>query len=120
MFKTKEYNPFSDKLMNLIEGVYSENSAYASRSFELLINYFEAGLATDKEIDFLVISNNNYIVKLLCDLNNEPEAHELLRSTVSKIVADAVFQAGANIAPISSDEDFTDITGEIFQFDEDL
>lgn len=120
MSKSKESNPFSDKLRKLIKGVYSENSEFARRSFELLINYFEVGLATDEEIDFLVLTNNNYIVKLLYDLSSEPEAYKLLRSTVGKVVADAVFQAWENIVPISSDEDFIDITGEIFQFDEEL
>ena len=37
MSKTKEYNPFSNELMDLIEGAYSENSEFANRSFKLLI-----------------------------------------------------------------------------------
>ena len=112
MSKTKEYNPFSNELMDLIEGVYSENYEFANRSFELLINYFNMGLATDREIDFLIIDNNNYVVKLLSDLKKESEAYELLRSTVDKVVAEAL--------SIDDDEDYIDIAGEIFQFDEEL
>lgn len=114
MSKAKEYNPFSDELMDLIEGVYSENSEFANRSFELLIDYFDMGFATDEEIDFLVSNNNNYIVELLSQLNKESEAYELLRSTVGKVVSDAVS------IDYDDEEDYIDIAGEIFQFDEEL
>lgn len=123
MSKTKEYNPFSDVLMNLINGVYSENNEFASRSFKLLIDYFKMGCATDREIDFLILDNNNYIVKLLNDLISQPEAHELLRSTVGKVVADALSQEEtADRLSITDDEELADISisGEIFYFDEEL
>lgn len=119
MSKTKEYNPFSNELMDLIEGAYSENSEFANRSFKLLINYFGMGFATDKEINFLVSNNNNYIAKLLSQLNKESEAYELLRSTVGKVVAEAV-SIDDDEDYIDDNEDYIDIAGEIFQFDEEL
>lgn len=120
MSKTKEYNPFSNELIELIKGVYSENYEFANRSFRLLIDYFSMGLATDKEIDFLVVDNNNDIVKLLSQLNKESQAYKLLRSTMGKVVGDAVNQVKGDVELITYEEYYTDTAGETFQFNEEV
>ena len=90
MSKTKPYNPFSETLMNLIDGVYSKNTKLANKSFIGLVNYFKTGLATEQEVYFLVMTNDNDVVKLLCDLGSHSKSYELLRFTVGKVVSDAV------------------------------
>ena len=90
MAKTKNYNPFSKKLMNLIGGVYSKNVKVATESFDELVDYFKTDSATDAEVNWLIMTNANYIVKLLGDLSDQPGPHELLRSTVGKVVFDGL------------------------------
>lgn len=104
MAKTKEYNPFSEELMDLIIGVYSTDTQFANESFEFLINYFQDGYATEEEINHLRSTNNNRIVELLDQLNKESIAYKLLRSTVGQVVADNLFTTEA--------EDDIDIAGE--------
>ncbi len=103
MSKTKIYNPFSDTLMNLISDVYSRNTEVANKSFSILVQYFKKGLATAEEVNCLIMTNQNYIVKLLSDLSDQPGPYKILRSTVGKVVAD-------NLSV--SFEDDVDITGD--------
>ena len=103
MSKTKIYNPFSNTLMNLISDVYSSNLEIANKSFDILVQYFKKGLATPEEVHCLIMTNQNYIVKLLSDLSDQPEPYEILRSTVGKVVSD-------NLSV--SLEDDVDITGD--------
>lgn len=103
MSKTKIYNPFSDTLMNLIKGVYSSDEAVANKSFDILVQYFKTGLATAREVHCLIMTNQNYIVKLLSDISDQPGPYELLRSTIGRVVAE-------NLSV--SHEDDVDITGD--------
>ena len=105
MSKTKNYNPFSEKLMNLIGGVYSKNLKVASTNFGELVDYFKTDSATSAEVNCLIMTNANYIVKLLGDLSDQPGPHELLRSTVGKVVINGL--------SVSFEEDGVDITGDL-------
>ncbi len=107
MAKTKiyNYNPFSKQLMDLIGGVYSKNVKVASTSFDELVDYFKTDSATSAEVNCLIMTNANYIVKLLGDLSDQPGPHELLRSTVGKVVIDGL--------SVSFEEDGVDITGDL-------
>lgn len=103
MSKTKIYNPFSETLMNLISNVYSRDTEVANKSFSILVQYFKKGFATAEEVHCLIMTNQNYIVKLLSDLSDQPGPYEILRSTVGKVVSD-------NLSV--SLEDDVDITGD--------
>lgn len=108
MSKTKPNNPFSETLMKLINGVYSKKTELANKSFIGLVNYFKTGLATEKEVHFLVMTNDNDVVKLLCDLDSHSKSYKLLRFTVGKVVSDAVSD--------TLDIDYIDVVGDTPEF----
>lgn len=109
MSKTKIYNPFSNTLMNLISDVYSSNLEIANKSFDILVQYFKKGLATPEEVHCLIMTNQNYIVKLLSDLSDQPGPYEILCSTVGKVVAE-------NLSIPSEGEEDVYATGETADF----
>ena len=110
MSKTTTYNnPFSEKLMSLINGVYSTDETSANKSFKGLLNYFNTGSATTAEVKCLIMTNQNYVVKLIYDIKDQIEVCTLLRTTVGAVVADALSAA-------ESEEDHIDVTGDTVEF----
>jgi hypothetical protein len=55
----------SDELLSLIQGVYSKNPETQINNIELIFKYFLNDQATDAEIYFLKMSNQNPITTLI-------------------------------------------------------
>ena len=106
------YNPFSTTLMSYINGVVSKNQNTAQQSFKLLINYFETNQTTEAELNCLIMTNANYVIYLLDTLRSSPKAHELLRSTVGKVVAAGLEASSEELFDFTDEsEDDTELAG---------
>lgn len=91
LFSAAEANAFSPVLMNVISGIYSNNSTTQTDAFRALIEYFANNHATDEEINFLFYNNGNIVEKLIDDLNQvDPDASEFMARIVGEAIMSLV------------------------------
>jgi hypothetical protein len=118
LFSAAEANAFSPVLMNVISGIYSNNSTTQTDAFRALIEYFANNHATDEELDFLTLSTNNIVERIIHALRqiNTDAAGSLASAVggavISRINNSAVLESDlftGNEASSSENDEYSDV-----------